>query len=234
MSTLHTIQVPVEKCVGSPLGLMVAEKTRLLSLPEYKEGLFEIQDESSQIIAQQVDVRPGEKVLDFCGGSGGKSLAFGPQMQNLGVIYVHDVRDSMLRQAKLRLRRAGVKNYMLLHPRHPYLGRILRKCDWVLVDAPCTGSGTYRRNPEQKWSYSDELLWKYVAQQREIFADALRFVKPGGTIVYATCSILDEENIDQVKYFCAAHGIYLTTEPVHALPQSRSLDGFFCACLHYG
>ena len=88
MSTLHTIQVPVEKCVGSPLGLMVAEKTRLLSLPEYKEGLFEIQDESSQIIAQQVDVRPGEKVLDFCGGSGGKSLAFGPQMQNLGVIYV--------------------------------------------------------------------------------------------------------------------------------------------------
>ena len=73
-----------------------------------------------------------------------------------------------------------------------------------------------------------------LAQQREIFADALRFVKPGGTIVYATCSILDEENIDQVKYFCAAHGIYLTTEPVHALPQSRSLDGFFCACLHYG
>jgi len=223
--------VPVEKTLTSRSGLLMASKRKLLDLPEYRLGYFEIQDESSQIISQKVDAKPGDLVLDYCAGSGGKSLCFGPPMMNRGQIYLHDIRDTVLFEARRRLRRAHVRNYTPLPLHHPLLPKLQGKMDWVLVDAPCSQTGAYRRSPEMKWTYTDDRLWRWVHQQREIFEKALRYVKDGGKIVFATCSVLEEENSQQVRHFCEKYGLYLTEAPLHALPQSKGMDGFYCAVM---
>mmetsp|Transcript_4790 Transcript_4790/g.13343 ORF Transcript_4790/g.13343 Transcript_4790/m.13343 type:complete len:384 (+) Transcript_4790:146-1297(+) len=230
-SFLSARSVPVEKTLNSKMGLLLASKQKLLELPEYKLGYFEIQDESSQLIAQQVDAKPGELAMDFCAGSGGKTLAIAPKMLNKGHVFMHDNRDMKLFEAKKRLRRAGIANYTLLPPMHPLLPKLRGRMDWVLVDAPCSQTGALRRNPDMKWAYSDERLWQWVAQQREIFEAALKYVKDGGKIVYATCSTLDEENAQQVRFFCEKFGLYLSHPPLHALPQTKGMDGFFCATM---
>lgn len=228
---LHSRSVPVEKTLTSRVGLLLTSKMKLLDLPEYKLGYFEIQDESSQLIARQVDAKPGELVLDYCAGSGGKALCFAPPMLNRGHVFMHDNRDMKLFEGKRRMRKAGIRNYTILPPSHPLLPKLRTKMDWVLVDAPCSQTGALRRNPDMKWAYSDERLWRWVAQQREIFEAALKYVKDGGKIVYATCSTLDEENAQQVRFFCERFGLYLAHPPLHALPQSRGMDGFFCATM---
>mmetsp|Transcript_31776 Transcript_31776/g.91352 ORF Transcript_31776/g.91352 Transcript_31776/m.91352 type:complete len:384 (+) Transcript_31776:66-1217(+) len=223
--------VPVEKTVNSKVGLYMAEKQKLLEMPEYKLGYVEIQDESSHLIAQQVDAKPGENVLDYCAGSGGKALCFAPPMLNGGHVYLHDNRDLKLFEARKRMRKASVKNYTLLPPGHPLLPKLRGKMDWVLVDAPCSQTGSLRRNPDMKWTYSDDRLWLWVAQQREIFEMALKYLNDGGKIVYATCSTLEEENAQQVRFFCEKFGLYLSRPPLHALPQSKGMDGFFVATM---
>merc|ERR1712194_124424 len=223
--------VPVEKTLNSKVGLLMTSKQKMLELPEYKLGYFEIQDESSQLISRQVDAKPGDLVMDFCAGSGGKSLCIAPPMLNRGQVFMHDVRDMKLFEAKRRLRKAGIQNYMLLPPSHPLLPKLRMKMDWVLVDAPCSQTGALRRNPDMKWAYSDKRMWQWVGQQREIFETALKYVKDGGKIVYATCSVLEEENAHQVRYFCEKFGLYLTHPPLHALPQTRGCDGFFVATM---
>eukprot|EP00929_Paragymnodinium_shiwhaense_P083627 TRINITY_DN44617_c0_g1_i1.p1 TRINITY_DN44617_c0_g1~~TRINITY_DN44617_c0_g1_i1.p1 ORF type:complete len:384 (-),score=55.29 TRINITY_DN44617_c0_g1_i1:420-1571(-) len=223
--------LPVEKTLNSKVGLQLLSKKKLLDLPEYKLGYFEIQDESSQVISSQVDAKPGELVMDYCAGSGGKSLCVAPPMLGRGHVFMHDTRDTILLQAKIRMRRAGIKNYTLLPPRHPLMPKLRAKMDWVIVDVPCSATAALRRNPDMKWTYSDEQLWKWVAQQRAIFEDALKYVKEDGKIVYSTASLLDEENAQQVRWFCERFGLYLTHEPLHALPQSKGMDGFFCATL---
>ncbi|EER13975.1 RNA methyltransferase, putative [Perkinsus marinus ATCC 50983] len=227
MKFLLSKEISVEKTATSPVGLVINDKKLLLDLPEYRSGAVEIQDESSQIMALQV------VVLDYCAGSGGKSLVFGPNMQNTGHLYLHDVRDSMLRDARKRLRRAGIRNYTLLYPRHPTLHKmLLGKCDWVLCDVPCSRTGVLRRNPDAKWMYSDEKLFHFVALQREIVRNSLRYLKPkGGKLVYCTNSILDEENILQIQHLCRFHELVLSEEPMHAMPQSKGMDGFFSATL---
>eukprot|EP00928_Gymnodinium_smaydae_P034166 TRINITY_DN24283_c0_g1_i1.p2 TRINITY_DN24283_c0_g1~~TRINITY_DN24283_c0_g1_i1.p2 ORF type:complete len:364 (-),score=99.10 TRINITY_DN24283_c0_g1_i1:1405-2496(-) len=205
--------LPVEKTLLSKVGLKLTSKKRLLDLPEYRLGYVEIQDESSQLIAQHVDAKPGDLVLDFCAGSGGKSLCFAPPMLNRGQVYLHDNRDTILFDARKRMKKAGVKNYTLLPPHHPLLPKLRGKMDWVLVDAPCSGTAALRRNPDMKWTYSDDRLWRWVAQQREIFEVALKYLKADGKIVYATCSAMDEENAQQVRFFCERFGLYLSHPP---------------------
>eukprot|EP00931_Biecheleriopsis_adriatica_P031252 TRINITY_DN18350_c0_g1_i1.p1 TRINITY_DN18350_c0_g1~~TRINITY_DN18350_c0_g1_i1.p1 ORF type:complete len:384 (+),score=66.86 TRINITY_DN18350_c0_g1_i1:108-1259(+) len=228
---LTSRSVPVEKTLSSKIGLQLASKQKLLDLPEYKLGYFEIQDESSQLIAQQVDAQPGDLVLDYCAGSGGKSLCIAPPMLGRGQVFLHDTRDMKLFESRRRFRKAGIHNYMILTPSHPLLPKLRNKMDWVLVDAPCSQTGALRRNPDMKWTFSDERLWRWVAQQREIFEAALKYVKDDGKIVYATCSVLEEENAQQVRFFCEKFGLYLTHPPLHAKPQSKGLDGFFCATM---
>lgn len=230
-SWLLARSVPVEKTLSSKTGLMLASKQKLLDLPEYKLGYIEIQDESSQLIAQQVDAKPGQHVLDFCAGSGGKSLCIAPPMLNRGHVYLHDTRDTKLFESRRRMRKAGVTNYTIMPSSHPLLPKLRAKMDWVLVDAPCSQSGAVRRNPDMKWTYTDDRLWRWVAQQREIFETALKYLKDDGKIVFATCSILEEENAQQVRFFCEKFGLYLSHPPLHALPQSRGMDGFFCATM---
>mmetsp|Transcript_23303 Transcript_23303/g.59853 ORF Transcript_23303/g.59853 Transcript_23303/m.59853 type:complete len:381 (+) Transcript_23303:41-1183(+) len=224
-------EVEVEKSVNSPVGLVLPTKQRLLDIPEYRHGMFEIQDESSQLVGLKMDVKPGDHVMDFCAGSGGKSLVFGPNLQGFGRIYLHDIRDEMLEQARKRLKRAKLHNVQYLPERHPLKSKLVGRMDWVVCDVPCSMSGSIRRNPNMKWTFSDELLFKWIAQQRDIFEDALKFLKPKGKIVYSTCSILDEENVRQVKYLCHKHGLFLSEPPFHALPQSKGMDGFFTAIM---
>eukprot|EP00392_Amoebophrya_sp_AT5.2_P011959 g12049.t1 len=137
--TLLSKEIPCELCKHSEIGIVLhdgAAKSKLLQLPERVQGLFEFQDESSQLMALEVDCRPGDKVLDFCAGSGGKSLVFGAKLRGEGGLFLHDIRDTVLHKARGRLRRGGVKNYQILPPSHPFLPKLIGKCDWVVVDVP--------------------------------------------------------------------------------------------------
>ncbi len=213
----------------SPAGISFKKREPLFTLPEYKEGLFELQDEGSQLIANEVMPKPGDTILDYCSGSGGKTLAFAHQSQGKGQIYLHDIRPQILQEAKRRLKRAGIQNSQCLCPGHSQLSRLIGKCDWVLVDVPCSGTGTLRRNVDQKWKISPELIADLTALQKKIVQEAIAYVKPGGRLVYATCSLLAEENELQVKAFLDNLPLQLEKEPTLLLPQSQGMDGFFSA-----
>lgn len=221
----------VEKTSTSDFGIRVVRNETFASLPELKEHVFDIQDESCQIIGQQVKVSPGDKVLDFCSGSGGKSLVFAPSLKGKGHLFLHDVNERYLTQARNKMRNSRIKNFSILAPGSPQLDLLKRKMDWIIVDVPSTGSGQFRRYPERKWMYSDAYLDRIVELQRSIFSDSLKYLKKRGKIVYSTSSVLPEENLEQVKYFCDKHKLYLVHEPVYSLPQSRGMDGFFSAVL---
>lgn len=211
--------------------IYLTKRLPLFSTPEFKEGLFEVQDEASQLVASLVQPKPGDHVLDFCSGSGGKTLAFAPTMQGKGQIYLHDIRPAILQEARRRLNRAGIQNVQLLLPDSPMLQKLQGKCDWVLVDAPCSGTGTLRRNPDMKWRFTSETLPRLVQEQRQIFAEALKYLKPNGRIVYATCSILKPENEEQIQYFMQQHNLKLHSEPLLTVPTPGGMDGFFGAIL---
>jgi 16S rRNA (cytosine967-C5)-methyltransferase len=229
MLSLWADRFSVSPCVHSLSGIKFHKREPLFSLPEFKEGLFEIQDEGSQLISDLIDIKPGESVLDYCSGSGGKTLGFAHKMNGKGQIYLHDIRVSALNEARIRLRRAGVQNAQFLEPNHPQLKKILKKCDWVLIDVPCSGTGTLRRNPDQKWKIDASMVEKLISEQKAIILEAFKYLKPGGTLVYATCSLLQEENQDAVKYILNSLSLKLKKDPLFLLPQPGGMDGFFCA-----
>eukprot|EP00371_Babesia_bovis_P001623 XP_001610270.1 sun-family protein [Babesia bovis T2Bo] len=207
--------VPVEKCADSPCGLLVTSKRALLESPEYHKGIVEIQDLSSQICGLKVETQPGEHVLDYCAGSGGKALVFGPKMENKGRIYLHDVNENLLNKVHWRSIMTA------------YYG----KMDWVVVDVPCSGIGAYRRNPDRKWTFRIDDISNYTATQRTIVDNALLFLKPTGKLVYITCSIFEEENELQMNYMCKKHGLMHAQPPTMQLPQSRGMNGYYIAIL---
>lgn len=211
--------------------ILFHKKIHFFSLPEFREGLFEVQDEGSQLVAKMCAAKSHEQVLDFCAGSGGKALAFAPQMGGTGQIYLHDVRKHALIEAKKRLKRAGIQNAQIVHAEeHKKLKSLKKTMDWVIVDAPCSGSGTLRRNPDMKWKYTDEMLERLVSEQRVIFEQALSYVRPEGMILYATCSILSQENQEQVEHFLKTYPIEQVGPLFACLPERGKKDGFF-ACL---
>lgn len=213
----------------SPAAIAFSKREPLFSLPEFKQGLFEVQDLGSQLVADLLDVKPGSRILDYCGGSGGKSLAFAPRMKGKGEIYLHDIRASALKEAALRFRRAGVQNASILPADHPTLKKLILKMDWVLVDVPCSGSGTLRRNPDMKWKIDEEMVTRLKGTQAAIFSEAYRYAKSGGRIVYATCSIFPEENEAQVESFLRQYDLELEKPPLKLLPEKEGSDGFFAA-----
>jgi len=224
----------VEACKHSPYGITFLKKISLFSLDEFKLGYFEMQDEGSQLLAALIQAKPGQHVMDYCAGAGGKTLAFAPLMHNKGQIYLHDVRFNALEEAKKRLARAGIQNAQIICSEDEAKQKKLKKkMDWVLVDAPCSGTGTLRRNPDMKWSFTAETIPRLVGLQRLIFEKALSFMRPDGKIVYATCSLLQEENEFQVAHFTKTYGLKLAQEPFKTLPVIRGMDGFYAAVLEY-
>lgn len=224
-----------EKTKHSPLGILLKKKGALFGLESFKKGFFEMQDEASQLVALMVKAKPGDRVLDYCAGAGGKTLAFAPQMKGKGQIYLHDIRKGILFQAKKRLKRAGIQNAQIIHfTEENKLNDLEGFFDWILVDAPCSGSGTYRRNPDMKEKFSLEMLERLVKEQRAIVENALKLLKPDGRIVYATCSLFKEENQNQVDYFLKNCGLKLIEPVFQSIPEKGAMDGLFAAVFKRG
>ena len=192
----------------SPWGLRVHGKPPLQKLALFIEGTLEVQDEGSQLLALLLDAKRGEMVADFCAGAGGKTLAIGAGMRSTGRLYAFDVSAHRLAALKPRLARSGLSNVhpvAIAHERDERIKRLAGKMDRVLVDAPCSGLGTLRRNPDLKWRQSPKDVEELTAKQQAILTSAARLVKPGGRLVYATCSVLPQENEAIAEAFGAAH-----------------------------
>lgn len=192
----------------SPDGIRLPTKPGLTRWPVYKEGRVDVQDEGSQLIARLLTPRRREMICDFCAGAGGKTLAMGALMRSTGRLYAFDVNEKRLAGLAPRMRRAGLSNVHPIAIRNEQDNRVKRlngKFDRVLIDAPCTGTGTFRRNPDLKWRLSPEELDRINDIQKSVLEHATRLVKKGGRVVYATCSILRRENQEVVEAFLASH-----------------------------
>jgi len=228
----------------SPWGLRVATRRAITTGKAFTEGLVEIQDEGSQLIALLAGATPGMRVLDYCAGAAGKTLALAMTMKNRGHIVACDVSAPRLESAVRRLRRAGVHNVErhLLATGEKWSKRVARSFDRVLVDAPCTGTGTWRRNPDAKPRLTETDLTELMEKQARILDSAAQLVRDGGVLIYATCSLLREENEEQVTAFLARHPDFRQralppewpTGPGDVLrlyPARHGTDGFFAATL---
>ena len=237
----------------SPLGLRIEGKPTVNKLEIFKRGDVEVQDEGSQLLAFLVDPKRGEMVVDFCAGAGGKTLALGVAMRNTGRLYAFDVSGHRLAALKPRLARSGLVNVhpvQIAHERDERIKRLAGKIDRVLVDAPCSGLGTLRRNPDLKWRQSPANVQALQSTQQAILASAARLLKPGGRLVYATCSLLESENQAVAAQFLAAHQGEFQALPVREAlmaahvkdsqdlvngetlqlwPHRHETDGFFAA-----
>lgn len=216
----------VRPCKLASQGITFLQKVNFRALEDFKAGLFEVQDEGSQLVAGLVKAKPGDVVLDFCAGAGGKALAIAPLMQGRGQLYLHDIRKDALLEARKRLRRAGIQNAQTISENAPHLRKLKHSCEWVLVDAPCSGTGTLRRNPDMKWRFESEWVGRLQGQQRSIFERALSYLKPTGRIVYATCSLLTEENEVQADHFAQTYDL-VVEKTFKSLPVENGMDGFY-------
>jgi 16S rRNA (cytosine967-C5)-methyltransferase len=238
----------------SPWGLRIHGKPALSQLDLFSRGAVEVQDEGSQLLALLLDAKRGEMVCDFCAGAGGKTLAIGASMRSTGRLYAFDTSGHRLEALKPRLARSKLSNVhpaAIAHERDDRIKRLSGKMDRVLVDAPCSGLGTLRRNPDLKWRQSPQSVAELTVKQTAILASAARLLKSGGRLVYATCSLLPEENEAIAQAFSAAHPEFVplsVSETLQALkvqdaaslcsadglylrlwPHLHASDGFFAA-----
>lgn len=159
-------------------------------------------------------------------------MAIAPLLKSKGQIFIHDIRKNILVEARRRLRRAGIDNYQLHNDKNLLLKTLKNKCDWILLDVPCTGSGTLRRNPDLKWKFSIEKFEELLTVQQNILAESVEMLKPKGKIVYVTCSLIMEENLSQIVKFCKEYGFKIENEKIfQTVPKSRQMDGFFSVTL---
>jgi len=219
--------IAAEPTPFSPWGLRVQGKPAINQLDLFTRGDIEVQDEGSQLLALLTDARRGEMVVDFCAGAGGKTLALGAAMRNTGRLYAFDVSGHRLQALKPRLARSGLSNVypaQIAHERDERIKRLAGKIDRVLVDAPCSGLGTLRRNPDLKWRQSPRSVAELQVKQQAILAGAARLLKPGGRLVYATCSLLQAENEEVVAGFNEAQGRDFAPLPVPAILQELKVE----------
>ena len=219
---------------GYPDALVLEERQNVFRHPSFKEGLFEVQDASSQLVAAALQVEPGMRVIDACAGAGGKSLHLAALMGNKGKVISMDVEEWKLQQAKLRARRNGVS---IFEPKiiegSKTIKRLKESADRLLLDVPCSGLGVLRRNPDTKWKLSLEALEKVQKTQQELLQAYPSMLKKGGQLVYATCSILPSENEEQIKKFLASEAgkDFELIEDRKVLAQESGFDGFYIARL---
>ena len=208
----------------SPWGLRIEGKPALTKLDAFTRGAIEVQDEGSQLLSLLLDAKRGEMVVDFCAGAGGKTLAIGATMRSTGRLYAFDVSAHRLDALKPRMARSGLSNIhpaAIAHERDERIKRLAGKIDRVLVDAPCSGLGTLRRNPDLKWRQSAKAVQELVVKQAAILDSAARLLKPGGRLVYATCSILPQENEAIAEAFTAAHPDFVPLDAGEVLGQLK-------------
>ncbi len=235
----------------SPLGLRLPEKIALTKHPLFMSGAVEVQDEGSQILGLLLEAKRGEMVADFCAGAGGKALLIGAQMQSQGRVYAFDTSEKRLSNLAPRLKRSGLSNLFPVRidsENDSKIKRLAGKIDRVLVDAPCSGLGTLRRNPDLKTRQSPEGVTELIAKQLQILSSAARLAKPGGKLMYATCSLLQEENQGVVERFLATHPMFAIRDVRETLkrlkielpqdgpmlrlwPHRHHTDGFFAALM---
>lgn len=248
ISALAEAPIVAEPTPYSALGIRIRKKPSIQNLPLFKQGAIEVQDEGSQLLAQVLGARRGEMVVDFCAGAGGKTLALGAMMRSTGRLYAFDVSAKRLAKMKPRVARSGLSNVhpiLIAHENDAKIKRLAGKVDRVLVDAPCTGLGTLRRNPDVKWRQTLATVAEMNVKQAAILASAARLVKQGGRLVYGTCSLLSEENEDIVVEFLRTHEQFKLlpmsailaeqkiplqmTDYLRLLPHLHQTDGFFAA-----
>ena len=226
----HELQlagIKAENTPFSPWGLRIDGKPALSQLDAFARGAIEVQDEGSQLLALLLDAKRGEMVVDFCAGAGGKTLAIGAAMRSTGRLYAFDVSAHRLESLKPRLARSKLSNVhpaAIAHERDERVKRLSGKIDRVLVDAPCSGLGTLRRNPDLKWRQSPKAVQELTEKQTSILASAARMVKPGGRLVYATCSVLPEENEAIAQAFSAAHPNFVPLSVAETLTELKVLN----------
>ena len=253
LAELRSLGLACDVMRYSPWGLRVQGKPALNRSSLFTEGAIEVQDEGSQLLALLLAPRRGEMVADFCAGAGGKTLALGAMMRNSGRLYAFDVAEHRLDKLRPRLARSGLSNVypvVIAHERDDRIQRLAGKLDRVLVDAPCTGTGTLRRNPDLKWRLHETDVPKLAVQQASILKSAATLLKPGGRLVYATCSLLAAENRDIVTRFLSERSDFTLHDATEVLshqqvnfdpgarnpmlelfPHRHGTDGFFAAVM---
>lgn len=219
----------------SPDALVLQKRINAMEYPSFRKGAFEIQDEASQLVAPMAHIEsPKPRILDACAGAGGKTLHFASLIKNRGEIFATDVDSRKLDEAKRRIKRSSAQNVRIVYPedRTKYLGKDKREWfDAVLLDVPCTGTGTLRRNPSIKWNLTEDMLTALVEKQHTIVEENIGFVKPGGVLLYATCSLLQEESEDQVRKILAEHPEFALEEEMRTRVDKDGCDGFYAARL---
>ena len=214
--------------------MVLEERANVFKTDAFHNGYFEVQDASSQLVAPFLEVEPGMKVVDTCAGAGGKTLHLASLMQNKGQIIAMDIYESKLKKLKTRAKRNGVHNVELkvIDSTKP-IKKLYRKADRVLIDAPCSGLGVIRRNPDSKWKLEPEFLDNIRKVQQDVLQRYSKMVKPGGKLVYATCSVLPSENQQQVDNFLTSeHGKEFTfVKDNKVFAHQSGFDGFYMALL---
>jgi 16S rRNA (cytosine967-C5)-methyltransferase len=242
-NTLRSTRVNVEKTLNDEgvetivdekykSALILKERKNIFTTDAFKSGLFEVQDASSQLVAEFLEVKPGMRVIDTCAGAGGKTLHLAALMENKGQIIAMDIYAGKLKELKRRAKRAGAHN---ITPRHIESSKTIKKlkesADRVLIDAPCSGLGVLKRNPDAKWKLQPEFIENIKKTQAEILESYSKMVKVGGKLVYATCSILPSENQEQVSKFLANNQNYTLEKENKILASTSGYDGFYMALI---
>ena len=224
--------IETEYIKGYPDALVLTERKNVFLTEAFKQGLFEVQDASSQLVAPFLEVEPGQKVIDTCAGAGGKSLHLAALMENRGQIIAMDIYGHKLTELEKRARRDGIHNIEnRVIDGTKTIKKLKGKADRVLIDAPCSGIGVLKRNPDSKWKLEPDFLDRIRKTQASILDQYASMVKPGGKLVYATCSILPSENEQQVKGFLKKHPEFAFVRENKVSPSASGFDGFYMALL---
>lgn len=231
---LQSENIDTEYLPNHPYALKLKERANVFKTEAFKNGWFEVQDASSQLVADFLDVKPGMKVVDTCAGAGGKTLHIASLMENKGQIVAMDIYESKLKKLKVRARRNGVHNVdMKVIDSTKPIKKLHNKADRVLIDAPCSGLGVLRRNPDAKWKLEPEFVDRIRQTQKDVLQQYSKMVKAGGKLVYATCSILPSENQNQVNDFLASDAgkEFNFVKDKKVLAHKSGFDGFYMALL---
>ncbi len=226
--------IETEILEGYPDALRLKERKNVFTTEAFKDGLFEVQDASSQLVAPYLEVEPGQRVIDACAGAGGKTLHLASMMQNKGQLIALDIYESKLKKLKVRARRNGVHNVETrVIDSNKVIKKLHNSADRLLLDAPCSGLGVIRRNPDSKWKLEPEFVDRIMGVQQEILQNYSKMVKKGGQMVYATCSILPQENTEQVQKFLATENgkEFELVRENNVYASKNGFDGFYMALM---